>query len=381
VLQTGTTSASLLLTMSEAEALDQRAFEDEDSPDAPKPLKLRLLRFVPMIVVLGLAVHVILPRVDSIEDSLETMKTLAPWALGLAVVAEGLSYVANGSVLQSVIRLAGDKLPLRRAIAIELAAGSVALVAAGALGFGAAIYKWTQNRGVSRNTAMLASWLPSMFDAASLVVFALAGAVELLLVHQLSRPTEVALFLVVSALAAVIAAVIVLLAKSDWAMALARRATRLLQRFRATTSDSALTDSVKRASETWSSMKDGGWIRPAVSSILVLTFDVVCLELAFLAAGQRVHPTLLLAGYGVPMLLGRASFLPGGIAVIEIAMTAIFGGLGVPANAAVVAVLTYRLISFWLPALLGIPLAIRLQSKGGRIAPKPEPGQAGAHRP
>jgi uncharacterized protein (TIRG00374 family) len=360
--------------MPESEALDQRAFEDEDSPDAPKPLKLRLLRFVPMIVVLGLAIHVILPRIDSIEDSLETMKTLAPWALALALLSETLSYVANGSVLQSVIRLAGDKLPLRRAIAIELAAGSVALVAAGALGFGAAIYKWTQNRGVSRNTAMLASWLPSMFDAASLVVFALAGAVELLLVHQLSRTTEVALFLVVSALAAVIAAVIVLLAKNDWAMALARRATRLLQRFRAKTSDSALTDSVKRASETWESMKGGGWIRPAVSSILVLTFDVVCLELAFLAAGQRVHPTLLLAGYGVPMLLGRASFLPGGIAVIEIAMTAIFGGLGVPANAAVVAVLTYRLISFWLPALLGIPFAIRLHSKGGRIAPKPEPG-------
>jgi len=348
--------------MLKAEALE-RAINDRDDPGEEKPLNLRLLRFVPMIVVLGLVVHLVLPRIDSIEDSLETMRTLAPWALALAVVAEVLSYVANGSVLQSVIRLAGDELPLRRAIAIELGAGTVALVAAGALGFGAAIYKWTKNRGVSRNTAMLASWLPSMFDAVSLVVFALAGAVELLLVHQLSRATEIALFIVVTALATMIAAVIVLLAKNDWAMALARRATRLLKRVRPKSSDSALTDSVKRAAETWESMHGGGWIRPAVSSLLVLAFDVLCLELAFVAAGQRVHPTLLLAGYGVPMLLGRASFLPGGIAVIEIAMTAIFGGLGVPANAAVVAVLTYRLISFWLPAALGIPFAITLQSR------------------
>jgi uncharacterized protein (TIRG00374 family) len=48
--------------------------------------------------------------------------------------------------------------------------------------------------------------------------------------------------------------------------------------------------------------------------------------------------------------------------VIEVAMAALFGGLGVPANAAVIAVLTYRLISFWLPVLIGIPIAVMLQS-------------------
>jgi uncharacterized protein (TIRG00374 family) len=73
--------------------------------------------------------------------------------------------------------------------------------------------------------------------------------------------------------------------------------------------------------------------------------------------------SLLLAGYGVPILLGRASFLPGGIAVIEVAMAALYGGLGVPASTAVVAVLTYRLISFWLPTAIGIPIAITLQSR------------------
>ena len=67
---------------------------------------------------------------------------------------------------------------------------------------------------------------------------------------------------------------------------------------------------------------------------------------AFLAAGHSLHISLLLAGYGVPLLLGRASFLPGGIAVVEVAMTALYGGLGVPADVAVVAVLTYRLIRF-----------------------------------
>ena len=48
------------------------------------------------------------------------------------------------------------------------------------------------------------------------------------------------------------------------------------------------------------------------------------------------------------------------------AMAALYGGLGVPANVAVVAVLTYRLISFWLPAAVGIPVAIALQSRRAR---------------
>ena len=96
--------------------------------------------------------------------------------------------------------------------------------------------------------------------------------------------------------------------------------------------------------------------------MMVLTFDLLCLRYAFLAAGHSLHLSLLLAGYGVPLLLGRASFLPGGIAVVEVAMTALYGGLGVPASIAVVAVLTYRLISFWLPALVGIPIAVTLQS-------------------
>jgi len=49
-------------------------------------------------------------------------------------------------------------------------------------------------------------------------------------------------------------------------------------------------------------------------------------------------------------------------------MAALYGGLGIPGSAAVIAVLVYRLISFWLPALIGIPIAIGLQSRRRRVA-------------
>ena len=96
---------------------------------------------------------------------------------------------------------------------------------------------------------------------------------------------------------------------------------------------------------------------------MVMTFDLLCLRYALLAAGQHPYLHLILAGYGVPLLLGRASFIPGGIAVTEVAMAAILGGLGIPAAAAVIAVLVYRLISFWIPAFAGIPIVLTLQAK------------------
>lgn len=126
-----------------------------------------------MVVILGLLIHLLLPRLDTITDSLETLRSMRPWALLIALLMESLSYVANGALLQSIVELNGDRMALPRAAAIEVGAGTVALVAAGPLGFGAAVYRWTRQGGVSAETAALASWLPSMFDAASLVVFAL----------------------------------------------------------------------------------------------------------------------------------------------------------------------------------------------------------------
>jgi uncharacterized protein (TIRG00374 family) len=340
----------------------ERDAKNEDAAEESRPLKLRILRAVPVIVILGLLVHFLLPRLDTIEDSLLTLRKLAPWAIALSVAMETLSYVANGALLQSLVTLAGDRISFRRAAAIEIAAGSVALVAAGALGFGAAIYRWARGSGVSAEAAGVASWLPSVFDAAALVLFALIGGIELIHVHQLSRLTVIALVIVVSLLSIVIVGALALLARNDWMKAISKSFSRLVKRFLPRWDDSGLLAAVSGAAEMWQKMRRGGWIRPACCSLMNLSFDLLCLRYAFLATGHSMHFSLLVAGYGVPLLLGRASLLPGGIAVVEVAMAALYGGLGVPASVAVVAVLTYRLISFWAPALLGIPIAIALQS-------------------
>jgi uncharacterized protein (TIRG00374 family) len=323
---------------------------------------LHIFRILPIVLVLGLLVHFVLPRIDTIQEALLTIRTMAPWAIVLAFSMEALSYSANGELLQSIVSLMGERISLRRAIAIEIGAGTVAVVAAGALGFGASIYRWTRNSGLSQRTAMLASWLPSVFDSITLVVFGLLSAIALLVRHELSRTTMVALAIVISVLLAIIGTIIALLARNEWLIALSTFAARTIQRVRPSVDDVSFVEAAQRAAETWHSLKGGGWIRPGLSSVLVLTFDLLCLRYALLAAGQHPHFTVILAGYGVPLLLGRASFIPGGIAVTEVAMAALLTGLGIAGAAAVVAVLVYRLISFWIPSIVGIPIAITLQA-------------------
>jgi hypothetical protein len=62
-------------------------------------------------------VHFLLPRLETPQNSLLTLRPLAPCAIGLSLIMEELSYVANAAS-QSVIQMAGERMSLRRAAAI-----------------------------------------------------------------------------------------------------------------------------------------------------------------------------------------------------------------------------------------------------------------------
>jgi uncharacterized protein (TIRG00374 family) len=82
-------------------------------------------------------------------------------------------------------------------------------------------------------------------------------------------------------------------------------------------------------------------------------FDIAVLGLSFRAFGQVVPVAVVIMGYFIGTL-GSLLPLPGGVGGVEGGMIGAFAAFGVPANRAVVAVLAYRAISFWLPTIPGI---------------------------
>lgn len=104
-------------------------------------------------------------------------------------------------------------------------------------------------------------------------------------------------------------------------------------------------------------------------------FDIAVLGVSFKAFGATVPVAVLVMGYFLGTL-GSLLPLPGGIGGVEGGMIGAFVAFGVPADRAVIAVLAYRAISFWLPTLPGVAGYVTLRStlRSWREADTTQPG-------
>ncbi len=90
-------------------------------------------------------------------------------------------------------------------------------------------------------------------------------------------------------------------------------------------------------------------------------FDIAVLGLAFRAFGTGMPAAVLVMAYFLGTL-GSLLPLPGGIGGVEGGMIGAFVAFGIPADHALIGVLAYRAISFWLPTLPGVFGYVSLRS-------------------
>jgi uncharacterized protein (TIRG00374 family) len=332
-------------------------------------LTVRVGRYLPPLLLLGLAVHLILPQIATLEQSLQVIKGMALWAVALAVVAEVLSYVGSGFLLLAIVAVVGQRLSIVRSILITMAASSIGLVAGGMVGNAAATYRWTRASGVSRGGAVLAGWLPWLFNNGALVVIGVFGLLHLLIAHELSTLQAIGFGLTLLVLSLVVSVILWGVYHRLQLTTLAMRVTSHWAKLRRRPYDPAVAQAATgRLFSAWDTLRAGGWRGPVLGSALSIVFDMLTLYFLFIAAGHVVSPGVLLAGYGLPLLLGKVSFLPGGVGIVEGTMAALYDGLGVPGGVTVVVILTYRVLSFWLPTLLGFPLVPYLQRASSSVS-------------
>jgi uncharacterized protein (TIRG00374 family) len=81
--------------------------------------------------------------------------------------------------------------------------------------------------------------------------------------------------------------------------------------------------------------------------------DAGCLWIFLAAFGEVTDPVSLLVAYGLANVLAAIPITPGGLGVIEAVLSASLIGFGVPRAVALVGIIAYRLINFWLPIPFG----------------------------
>lgn len=89
-------------------------------------------------------------------------------------------------------------------------------------------------------------------------------------------------------------------------------------------------------------------------------FDIAVLWACFHAFGAAPPQAVIVIAYFVGMV-GNALPLPGGIGGVDGGMIGAFDAFGVPFETAVVSVLAYRLLAFWLPTLPGAVAYLQLR--------------------
>jgi putative heme transporter len=81
--------------------------------------------------------------------------------------------------------------------------------------------------------------------------------------------------------------------------------------------------------------------------------DAASLWLFLAAVGRFVTPDALLVAFGMANVVAVLPITPGGVGLYEAVLTSSLVGFGVPRAPAIIAVLGYRLIAFWIPIPIG----------------------------
>ncbi len=306
------------------------------------------------IATLGILIHVVLLALPGIRQSAQALRSTNLWLVALAVLAEFASNAALPQLYRRSLIALGGTIRYRDALPITMGMFTVGHVLPAG---GAAAAVWGANRltrlGVNAGTATTSVVLGGTFGLGTLAVIAFAGAAWSLARGDVS-PTYAAgmgtVLLVLAALGVAVWKAFHSRTAREWMLrALATGLHKL--RIRPDVASwleaaESITRAVTRKRRVISII--------AWSAINWLT-DSAALWLLFLAFGYRIQIGVLLVGYGVANLLVSFPVAPGGLGVVEAGMAGIYTAFGAPGRVAVVAVLCYRLLSFWLPVLAGVP--------------------------
>lgn len=296
-----------------------------------------------------------LPAVAGMSDTAERLREGDPTWLALGVASELLSYAAYVLLFRGIFDSRSVRIDWRRSARITLA-GVVAtrLFAAGGAG-GVVLTAWALRRsGMSRGEVAerMTAFMVLLYG-----VFMAALIVGGLGLHTgaFPGPSPLALTAVPAALGAAVVAIALV------AGAVPPDLTRRLPPWAGWPGRAA---SHVGAGVRGALRRIGGRDPRLLGAIAWWGFDIAVLWTSFRAFGDSPPVAVLTMSYFVGMLANTLP-LPGGVGGVEGGMIGAFIGFDVDASLAIIAVLSYRAIAFWLPILPGALAYLQLRREFG----------------
>ena len=334
----------------------------ETEKSHPLPWKAVATRAA-VVLVAGVSLYLVFPAITEVLASWPRLSTLDPRWFVLAIAAEIAHFICTFALQRLALRTRAW-FPV---VTSQLAGNAITLIMPGGAAVGAALqFRMLAISGSETDSTVGGLAAFSLLGVGGLLALPVFALPIILLGAPTSRGLVNAAvlgavgFVIFAALGAVVLAYD---APLRWAGRVAQRLWNWVMRKRPVEGLDATLLAQRNEIRTALGQQ---WWQALLLSAGRLAFDYLCLLAALRATGARPRPSLILVAYAVAGIVGMIPATPGGLGLVEASLTGLLVLAQVDSSQAVLATLTYRLASYWVPLCAG-PIAyglFRLRYRG-----------------
>jgi uncharacterized protein (TIRG00374 family) len=330
-----------------------------------------------LFVALVAGVFGLLPRLGGLRHDAAGLRHARPAFVAAAIVAQAVSLACYAALYRRVLASLGARLRFRVAAEVTLSTFLISHVTPFGSATGTLLNVSTlEAEGIAASTTGEAIGLTSLVSTVALIALFGTGLVATAGRHvsvTYLRIAGVALVLVLL----VLAIAFLVGAHPGIAERAARRAASWARHLRSSIDPEKAAQTSKRLVLLARSALTGrAFLESYGFASADLLFDLLSLDLMFLAFRYQPGFGPLAVAYGAANIASAIPITPGGLGVIEVTLVAITVGFGAPRATAVIAVLGYRVVNYWLPLLPGAVAYLRLRlsvNAAGQARPSTPP--------
>jgi uncharacterized protein (TIRG00374 family) len=328
----------------------------------------RIIQTVVAIVALTVAIYVLIPKVVGLEGSLDNISDGDPLWIGIGILFNVAAFGAYVALFRGVVGEKVIHLTVGESYQITMAGlAATRLFSAGGAGGILLTYWALRKAGMERRQSVcrMVAFLVLLYSVylVALVVFGV-----LLRVGVLSGDSPLSGTVIPAALAgaAILIVLAIALLPDDVERRMAKHTSGHFGRIaiRLATAPATLAQGTRTALE---------FIRHPGSGALAIggaigfwAANIGILWASFEAFDVSVPLGVIVQGFFLGMVANLFPFAPGGVGAVDAGMIGAFVLFGIPSEAVFPAVLTYRVIAFWLPIPPGIIAFFQLRKTVNR---------------
>jgi uncharacterized protein (TIRG00374 family) len=326
---------------------------------ARKTLVGHALKWGFVAVSMGILIHVVLLALPGLKKSAAALNHLHPaWVLVAVILEVGSNLTLAELYRQTLLELGGPAITYKKALVVSMGGFTVGRVLPG----GGATAGVFMARGLTALEVPAAAATSSvliggLLGMAVLGIIVAVGALTTLFRGELPTGYLIGIPLASGGLAGFLVLVVKILRSEGVRNRVFGSVERLIGAFRVRVDLTVARGFVEEVAQALPDLRK--LAVPAMWSAANWLLDALALWVLFFGFGYRMHIGILLIGYGVANLVNGLPITPGGLGLVEAGLAGVYVAFGVPSGVAVVTVLAYRLVSFWLPVAAGVPAYLK----------------------